>query len=60
MVVTVDTMRDRMGREYGDPIVPDEIIEMPRGFWPTSTDAVARRAAEWLNSQPRCAAPPRQ
>jgi carboxyl-terminal processing protease len=58
MVVTVDAMRDRTGREYGDPIVPDEIIEMPRGFWPSTTDAVARRAVEWLTEQSRCMARP--
>jgi carboxyl-terminal processing protease len=56
MVVTVDAMRDRHGREYGDPIEPDEIIEMPDGFWPTTTDAVARRAVEWLKTQSGCGA----
>jgi carboxyl-terminal processing protease len=60
MVVTVDAMRDRMGREYGDPIIPDEIIEMPSGFWPTSTDAVARRAVEWLSAQSRCRIDPQR
>jgi carboxyl-terminal processing protease len=58
MVVTVDAMRDRMGREYGDPIVPDEVVEMPTGIWPTTTDAVARRAIQWLSAQSGCRSTP--
>jgi carboxyl-terminal processing protease len=56
MVVTVEAMTDAAGREYGDPIEPDERVELPRGLWPTSTDAAARHAADWLRRQPGCAA----
>ena len=54
MVVTVDGMVDRNGREYVGPIQPDELIPMPRGFWPSSVDAVARQAAAWVNAQKAC------
>jgi len=54
MVVTIGAMADRTGRTYGDAIEPDEAIEMPKGWWPSPTDAVARRAAEWVADQPGC------
>ena len=54
LVVTVGTMADRTGRGDGGPIVPDERVEMPDGWWPTPTDAVARRATAWLARQPGC------
>lgn len=56
MVVTVGAMTDRDGRPYAEALQPDERVEMPAGFWPSATDAVARRAAEWLARQPGCAA----
>lgn len=56
MVVTVDAMTDAEGREYAAPLEPDERVPMPAGFWPSSVDAVARRAAEWLLAQQDCPA----
>lgn len=56
MVITVGVMADRNGRAYGGAIAPDEVVPMPAGFWPSSADAVTRRATEWLARQPGCAA----
>ena len=54
MVVTVEPMTDRTGRAYGGPIEPDEPVGTPPGLWPSSADAVARRASAWLHEHPAC------
>lgn len=54
MVVTIEAMRDIRGREYADPIEPDELVVMPAGFWPSSADAVSRAAQAWLAQQSAC------
>jgi C-terminal processing protease CtpA/Prc len=56
MVITVRAMTDRTGRRYGEALVPDERVATPEDHWPTSSDVVARRAAQWLAAHPGCAA----
>jgi C-terminal processing protease CtpA/Prc len=56
LVVTVGVMTDRAGRAYGNPIEPDERVEMPAEWWPSPVDAVARRATTWLAGRLECSA----
>jgi carboxyl-terminal processing protease len=52
MVLTVATMADRLGKVYGGPLVPDEIILGGTQTNDPETDRVLARAVEWLGSQP--------
>lgn len=54
LVVTFGAMTDRHGREYAAPLEPDESVPLPPGVWPASSDAVARRASDWVTSQRNC------
>ena len=56
LVVTTDPMTDATGRAYGGPLAPDEPVPMPARWWPSSADAVARRAAAWVLAETGCAA----
>lgn len=54
MVITVEGMTDRLGREYVNALEPDEPVDMPEGIWPSSADAVTRRAVKWLETVGAC------
>ena len=56
LVVTTDPMTDADGRAYDGPLAPDEAVPMPARWWPSSADAVARRATAWVLAETACAA----
>lgn len=57
MVVTIEAMSDRTGRQYLEPLTPDVAVPLPKEFAPKSAvDAVARAATAWLAQHPGCAA----
>ena len=52
MVITIGHYFDRLGREYGHPIVPDELVRTPlSGPTMLRGDPVVAAAARWLEAE---------
>lgn len=55
LTVATAVMRDRLGRDYGGPLAPDEPVPASGRPVPGEEDATVRAAQRWLAAQPACA-----